>query len=392
MIVDLPRRWRWVVAAECALIGVLAVMFVMASRSAERKAQAAEVAPVVASVPPMVTASEPASVPAEPLPPVSAGVDQVEVCGVGWVPTGPDGVADRATVERLIAPAYDSILASMRADSSELVRASALLLGGSDNFVETLDALARGAASSTDPDAYALAFRECHGRAAGACQLLSAERWAQLDPENANPWVYVFEDARAHEDRAAQQEALYRIGSAQRSRSGGAAVVGAVLDAAPDDDASRQAASLLVIQAIGTEAAVVLGAYREISAACRGDALKDANRAQTCGAIAEMLAEHSDSMLELQTGATIGRQVGWPADRVDLLLGQSAGYEASLVAANFDMADMGCDQVAHRLDAGRQLRGGQPAAMRAWAARSGRTPEDFIREQRARDAARKSVR
>ena len=56
-----------------------------------------------------------------------------------------------------------------------------------DAVTEARESLARFAATTPDPAAYALAYRMCgSGRLRdGACGMLSAEQWARLDPGNA---------------------------------------------------------------------------------------------------------------------------------------------------------------------------------------------------------------
>lgn len=381
-VVDLPRRWRWAVLAGCGVVALLALMFVLLMRSATRQADTSDArAASMASV----GASSPIPTPTSPPPAATAsGRDEVEVCGAGWLPAAPDGLSpDPSALQQAVESAGDNILALMRSDSSEWVKASAELLDAFD-----LDTLARAAVSSQDPAIYALAFRECYGRGQGACQLLGARRWAQLDPDNASPWVYLFSDAVARKDFGAQEEALYRIGAARYSRSGGTTVASAVLDAAPDDDTSRLVSSMMMDSAFGIEAAVVRPSDREIVAACSGDALKDANRAQACDAAAEQFAERSDDMLERQMGIRIGRQVGWSADRADRLQGEILAFEDAQLQWRRVFDGLDCADVDRRLDAARQyVLLGASAGVRAWVAGSGKSARDFIELERARRLA-----
>ena len=70
--------------------------------------------------------------------------------------------------------------------------------------------LARLAVASRDPGAYALALYGCRlNRDDGACAQLSAERWSELEPDNAVPWFYRAEDAASRKDEAALSEACF---------------------------------------------------------------------------------------------------------------------------------------------------------------------------------------
>jgi hypothetical protein len=77
------------------------------------------------------------------------------------------------------------------------------------------DSLARMAVATRSPQTYALAMRACQGqRGEGACQMLSADQWVQLDSGNAMLWLQVATDAQVRGDAAAVAEALYRASQA----------------------------------------------------------------------------------------------------------------------------------------------------------------------------------
>jgi hypothetical protein len=222
--------------------------------------------------------------------------------------------------------------------------------------------------------------------------LLSAEQWARLDPGNASPWQFMLSAAKARNDRAAQDEALFRIASAQRSDLGFFAVAGAILDATPDDDSSTLASLMMVTAAIGVEAAVALPAYQNLTLACKGDALRDSNRAQTCAAIADVLADRSDTLIEHMIGGAIGKQIGWPAERSDRMRGEYEAYVASLAPAPSAERDLGCAPIRRELDLVRhRALLGETGALREWVAKSGKSAEDFVRERRTRQQAEEAA-
>ena len=418
MVVDLPRRWRWAIGLACAFAVALGLLFVVAARPVDV---------VVARAAPAIV--ETATLAASPVPQAPApaafrahGADEIQVCGGAWLKAEADGSFDAADLERAtrFPQARQRTLAALRSNADEFARAAALwlemfgtdreqrlaALGAHVNCAATecetspgavigaaraRDALARLAASSRDPQVYALAFKVCSGKRSaqeGACQLISAEQWARLDPGNASPWLFMLASAKARNDTAAQNDALYRIASAQRSDLGFFKVAGVILDAAPDDEDSKLATRAIAVEAIGFEAAVTLPDYQPLTAACRGEALADPNRRQTCAAIADVLAERSDTLIDRAIGAAIGRQVGWPVERNERMRGEYAGYTESLSPAPSERPDLGCRAIQREIDVVRRRAAlGETGALREWVAQSGKKPEDFIREQRARQRA-----
>jgi hypothetical protein len=388
MVVDLPRRWRWAIGGACGAVLLLGLVFVGLTRTDVGAASAAP--PPVAGV-----AADPATVVADGparATPVAAGgerhgVDEVQVCGGAWVRAQPDGSIDRAEFERAAQlPQWrERILATLQSSAGELARASFVLLATPD--ADRADALARQALSSTDARVYALAFKVCggsSGRGEGACRMLSAEQWARLDPDNAAPWQFIFAAAAARGDRAAQDDALFRMASARRSALGYFDVAGAVLEATPDDEASTLAAWAMVTEAIGVESAVALSGMQPLVQACKGSALRDANRAQICASLAEAMTERSDTLLERMIGAAIGRQIGWPAERTDRVRGEYSAYSAQTAPLPGDGNEFGCARIRRDLDTVRRHATlGEVGAMRAWVVASGKTPAHFVGEERA---------
>jgi len=356
-----------------------------------------------------------------PEPPATAshGSDEVELCGGLWVKLKDDGSVDDDDLRRTVRlpEARARVIEALRADSSELARAAAvwLSLSGSDadrlamigavsgcngaeceasrqatvRFTEGRDALARMATTTQDPQVYALAFNTC-GRAqptAGACQLLSAEQWARLDPDNATPWLFLLAQAGQRKDAAAQSEALFRLSASRRSDQYFFALPGLLLAHLPGDEASLNAAAALTAEVIGVEAAWSLPGYQDLVAMCRPPALRDANRRQTCSAVAELLVDRSDTLLERGIGIALGRHLGWPSERLERLRGEQAAYAEALAPKGADTAFAGCAEI--RRDVAiveRHARLGEAGAMREWVAQSKLQPADFIRAERASQA------
>jgi len=69
-----------------------------------------------------------------------------------------------------------------------------------------VDEMVRQAVDSSSPTIYAIAFSICHPVLAVAqspsCQRITSERWTQLDPGDAGPWLHLLEEANARHDAA----------------------------------------------------------------------------------------------------------------------------------------------------------------------------------------------
>ena len=418
MLVAVPRRGRWALAGGGALLLALMLAFWWAGRSA---ASAAPPPVALAKIPVghdlAAAVPSPLPRPAAPSPAPSRGADEVQVCGGAWVRLQPDGTPDLADIERAtgLPEARAKVIKALRADPRELAQATALWMTmRGDNAPQRLvalapasgctdpacrvepalareveaarDALVRLAVSSTDPQVYALALHTCGKGGAGACQMLSAAQWARLAPDNAAPWLAVLSAANAGNDRPAQAEALHRIATARRSDQGFFAVPGLIVAAGSSDDGSLLAASTMMIEAIGAQSASILPAYQELTSTCKGAVLRDANQRQTCAAIADVLADRSDTLIERAIGAAVGKQIGWPAERSDRMRGEYSSYLAASWPAQPDaFADTACGVLRRGLDrVRRQALIGETGVLREWVAQSGKQPEDFAREGRQR--------
>jgi hypothetical protein len=327
----------------------------------------------------------------------------VEVCGLGWVEKKDDSpFLDPALFAQIpgIETSLETIVDALRRSPDAFSRAAASVLemypaSGAASDQAALESLAREATTSDDPRLYALAFRLC-GRtpAAGSCALLSAEQWARVDAGNGEPWLFVLDDAAARGDRAMLDEALYRIGSAGRFEDRFHALAGPIVALAGASPPDLMAAQLLTTKVIGVTAALPLSLQR-LTNACRGAALADANRRQVCDAVAATLGERSDSMLMANIGASIGRRIGWPLERIVAVRALSVALADSWAAVPgadpVQGASYSCDGVRSTIARLAQLaRIGEPQAARDWIAASGKTYESFARvagEQEARRTA-----
>jgi hypothetical protein len=186
------------------------------------------------------------------------------------------------------------------------------------------EALVQDALAASDARVYGLAYAACHSQVAfpipGApppatppsCARLSATRWAQLDPGNAEPWLWALDAADKRGDAAAQREAL--DGMAESSRldihffASAAAVASLQV---PDVDTTAQ--SMATMQAL----AMLSAPFSALTSRCRNRAGGDADLAATCSRIAEVMYEHSDSIIGRNIGGSLHKQVTGDASWLD---------------------------------------------------------------------------
>ncbi|MEO6363122.1 MAG: hypothetical protein ABIO71_07820 [Caldimonas sp.] len=337
------------------------------------------------------------------------GPDDVEVCGVGWVTPQADGaIGDGVLRTPELLGARRRIVESLAADSEPFARAAALWLGGTtesdvdlrrvsvahappDRVVDeraaqsNRDALARLALGTDDPRLYGLAYRHCTPAPyAGWCASLNASRWAQLDAGNAMPWLFILDEATRRKERAAQDEALFRMSRATRFDDRTFAIPGLISAHAGTSDAQAAAALQLSIEAIGLSAAQS-APLQHVSQACRGRPLDDANRRQVCADVAESMTGRTDSVLLRMIGIGIGRSVGWPAERLDALRGEASAWIAAAAEVEAFPESLGCAAVG-RLNRRMVRQGviGELEGLRELLASNGGSTEPFVNAERER--------
>lgn len=313
--------------------------------------------------------------------PRAHGAEQIEMCGIGWIDVKADGNVDDAALQS--APAFQSarrrLLEAMRVAPDEFSRAAASWLDPSD------DGLVKRALSTTDPRVYALAFRACVNQPErGACAMLNAARWAQIDEGNASPWLFVLDEAARRKDEAAVADALFHIASARRFDDRYFASAGAIEARVGSLDIDTSAALVLSIETMGM-AAAQSAPLPAVMQACRGAAIGDANRRQLCEGAAEAMAERSDSLILRQIGIGMGRRLGWREERVDAMAGEISAWMNADPSSAFDEQTSSCTGMKKLLRRfARQASIGEVDFMHEWAAKTGRSRESFA--QAGRDA------
>lgn len=190
-------------------------------------------------------------------------------------------------------------------------------------FAPWAEKLAAVAATSSDPRVFAQAVRACEGQPTiQACNAVTAERWARLEPGNLVPWIRILNNARARQDTAGVNEALHQMSVAQYAST---YELFAWTKLAAQADAGTN------LQRLGSTeqmASVHLLPSLEIGglfAECKKPSIADANRRQLCDRIATVLSKQSDSyalatfgrgdwsarwMVQPQARGDSGREIG----------------------------------------------------------------------------------
>lgn len=279
----------------------------------EAPASAASAVPLRLRRPP---ASLPASAPA-------GRSDWLEVCGIGWVQAEeppPGGRLEdwrerpRADWERRM----EAETEALRQRLSQRLRSSA------EPFEQQLglqlgrdySAAAEQARLSAEPSVYRLALQACLQPGAGprtpSCEQLSAQRWAQLEPDNALPWLLLGQEAQARGDRSGLEQALYRAAHADRLVPAPGQLSTAVADRLPAD-AEPLARGGLLMELMAREFSGALNGISLVPLVCTAQTLRDANRRQVCQSLARLLLGQGRSLMELGLGLAVAERLGLPA-------------------------------------------------------------------------------
>jgi hypothetical protein len=270
--------------------------------------------------------------------------DEIQLCGGHWVKSGPDGKPAEAALLPVVMAVFYEIAAmaidTMKASPTPRVQAAAHFLEavradvadapGPDGMAAARrprDALARLAQTTDDPQVYAWAYRAC-GRptadAPGACAQLSAGQWARLDPDNADPWLAMADDAFERNDAAALDDAMFHVAAAQRHRNGSAVLAATLVDHAPPDERYLLGMEHMVVATTGVDGWTRFDA---VKAYCSVGAIVEPNRRETCERVAGLLAERSTSLMGRYIGEELIQRLGASAERLEAI---SVRHDAEL--------------------------------------------------------------
>ncbi|MGA0609489.1 hypothetical protein [Caldimonas sp. KR1-144] len=215
---------------------------------------------------------------------------------------------------------------------------------------ETRDLLAAMAARTHDPQVYALAWSACtttlgpRASMGAACAALRTAQWSRLDPDNGLPWLVALEQAAERGQAAEFDDALYRLGQARRIEQGFGRAAATLLSL-PLPELPEGLQALAALDAIGIEQ-VALPGWPALQQACGGARLADPNRRTLCQAVAERLVHDADTQGLLGLGLALGRELGWPAERLADLEAERKDAADALTAQLPSGHPTTCDGVA----------------------------------------------
>jgi len=212
-----------------------------------------------------------------------------------------------------------------------------------------LGPLVRLAGDSRDPASYAAAFHACTAhdpqKLTQACLSITATRWAQLDPGNAAPWIFVADDALQRADYATRDDALFQI-----SKAGSVNLrlpyLPAILTSAAG---SAQAPELQVGMALdlyGAYAAQATPAYASALAPCLRGELRDSNQRQLCSDIADKLSRYDENLTGRFFALQMGKRAGWPQAQLTALQAEIKTLHQSLYALDQSGETYSCTWLA----------------------------------------------
>jgi hypothetical protein len=267
--------------------------------------------------------------------------DESEVCGIGRIKTAE--LERDARFEAAQRRALDGLQRGLGNSPQEIGRVTALALRavalepisnncqGADCVValpqagaaEAREDLARLAIGTSSPVIYALALRVCERqRNEGSCGMLSLQQWSRLDPANAVPWLATAFDASRRNETSTVHESMYRASQAQTVDGGDAALLGAILAGLPADMSPLERSMAMndaFEQVVLNIAGPVSAQNAMVNGYCSAEAVRNANRQQSCAALAEVLVNKGRSLVDVGMGTAIGARAGWPAERVEAL-------------------------------------------------------------------------
>jgi hypothetical protein len=172
------------------------------------------------------------------------------------------------------------------------------------------------AIETNDPAIYALAISRCgdgYAMAAGPCQALSWEHWANIDPDNAVPWLWIAAKASNSGNQEDAEEALAKASMASRLDEYNSAFTAIALSALPRDISPLDKA-VAGVDVISTRPLGIPAADLAVTL-CSEMAVQEPTRKQQCTSIASDLADGGSTLFDLAVAGSLAKTLGFPADQ-----------------------------------------------------------------------------
>lgn len=224
-----------------------------------------------------------------------------------------------------------------------------LNLPGGDSREQSnkIDALTSRASISTDPTFYGFALEVCRYSEEPGCARMSAERYVQLDPDNAAAWLAYAEFLLYSRDEAGVETALARASSSRFFQWPASSLVSRVDAMLPSDLDSRARVDFMTrtVEAENSFHSVTSDAFLFL---CTAPA-PGSPRASSCGQLASLLGSSARTGIEAKLAALLGREAGWEESRVRPLLAQAEAQNRQ--ASQAELAAQECPSTSSRLRA-----------------------------------------
>lgn len=341
--------WRWIAVATVLLVCLLTVILLVKRAPQEHLAIRTEPgsAPLQAN-PPRVQAHANVDVPRAAAPtPAPAVID--DLCGVN----GPDRKrAGNETLDQHMARLTQRAIRRWKEAlaASEDPRRQAIGLALTDTkpdaHISTPEERIPGnepskdtpinnklvllATESGDPAIYSLAIGQCrdatNDMASGPCQGLSWEQWADIDPDDGMPWLWIAAKADHAGNQQEVEEALAKASTAPRIDGYWSTLSAVALGALPSDSAPLEkavaGADVTSIPAVGTPFAII--------SLCSASAIQQTRRKQECSAIAATLAKQGSMLIDLVMASSLADRLGFPPETRAVLSAEAKRARAAV--------------------------------------------------------------
>lgn len=184
-----------------------------------------------------------------------------------------------------------------------------------------INEIARLAGSSSDPQLYAMAFHACNSlldNQYGYCQQISANQWAQRDPENATAWLHTIThiaQTSKGKPNAELDAAMFRLSQTKKFDVGLSSLSHFQTSEQMQSENAfvRQNLIRLSMEIFMGES---LPAYQHILSYCTSDAMLDSNRWQICDGIANNLLGDESNLIGISIALKLAERLAWTPEKI----------------------------------------------------------------------------
>lgn len=200
----------------------------------------------------------------------------------------------------------------LRARGDLRSRALADYLEAADDREGVCKHMVHQARGSADGFVHAVAWARCAAKPEG--RDLDARQWARVDSGNQQPWFHELQRAEQSRDEQAADEALHQLSLAGRSENYRNEVMRLLRDfvQAPDAGLTQSAEASLIIT---FWAGWPTPSFKPLTRRCSAPLL-DANRTQTCRAIADRLWGQGGDLMQLMIGLALAKRLTYTPEEL----------------------------------------------------------------------------